>query len=278
MDRRIEALRPVRRVIDDGDMMLYRALPAPGRLSVGPFVFLDHYRHRSTRGIGDKPHPHAGIEVVSYLLEGSVEHRDSAGFHDTLGPGDAQFIRAGRGILHAEQPLGGRHGLQLWTSLPAAQKFVEPTYASFRAADIPRIELPGACVNVIAGRVGDATGPMVLTTPTTFALVRLDAGATAHLAVDDAAELGLYVLEGGLIGPDRSMLGPGTLAPLSAGPSVTLTAADRSPAVVALIGGQPAEGPILFSGPFVMHTQEHLARAKHDYASGKMGRLEGVPF
>jgi redox-sensitive bicupin YhaK (pirin superfamily) len=268
----------VQRVIDDGDMLLYRALPAPGHISVGPFVFLDHYRHRSTRGIGDKPHPHAGIEVVSYLLEGGVEHRDSAGFHDTLGPGDAQFIRAGRGILHAEQPLGGRHGLQLWTSLPAAQKFVEPTYESFRAADIPRIELPGASVKVIAGGVAGVTGPMVLTTPTTFALVRLDPGATAHFAVDDTAELGLYVLEGGLIGPDRSVLGPGALALLSAGSSVTLEATDRSPAVVALIGGQPAERPILFSGPFVMDTQEHLARAKHDYSSGKMGRLDGVPF
>jgi hypothetical protein len=278
MDRRIEAPLPVQRVIDDGDMMLYRALPAPGHVSVGPFVFLDHYRHRSTRGIGDKPHPHAGIEVVSYLLEGGVEHRDSAGFHDTLGAGDAQFIRAGRGILHAEQPLGGRHGLQLWTSLPAAQKFVEPTYESFRAADIPRIELPGASVNVIAGGVSGAMGPMVLTTSTTLALVRLAPGATAHLAVDDTAELGLYVLEGGLIGADRSVLGPGALAPLSAGSSVTLAATGQGPAVVALIGGQPAERPILFSGPFVMDTQEHLARARHDYSSGRMGRLEGVPF
>lgn len=278
MDRRIEAPLPVQRVIDDGDMMLYRALPAPARVSVGPFVFLDHYRHRSTRGIGDKPHPHAGIEVVSYLLEGGVEHRDSAGFRDTLGPGDAQFIRAGRGILHAEQPLGGRHGLQLWTSLPAAQKFVEPTYASYRAATIPRIEAPGIRVDVIAGRVGDVTGPMVLTSPTTFAVAHLDAGATTHLAVDDAAELGLYVVEGALVAPDRSSFGPGMLIPLTGDASVSFTAADRGPAIVALIGGRPAEEPILFSGPFVMDTQEHLARARSDYSSGKMGRLDGVPF
>jgi redox-sensitive bicupin YhaK (pirin superfamily) len=79
MDRKIETLLPARRAIDDGDMLLYRALPAPARISVGPFVFLDHYRHRSARGIGDKPHPHACIEVVRYLLEGGVEHRDSAG-------------------------------------------------------------------------------------------------------------------------------------------------------------------------------------------------------
>jgi redox-sensitive bicupin YhaK (pirin superfamily) len=278
MDRKTEALLPAQRVIDDGDMLLYRALPAPGRISIGPFVFLDHYRHRSKRGIGDKPHPHAGIEVISYLLEGGVEHRDSAGFRDTLGPGDAQFIRAGRGILHAEQPSGGRHGLQLWTSLPAAQKFVEPTYASYRAAAIPRIEAPGVRVDVIAGRVGDVTGPMVLTSPTTFAVVHLEAGATAHLVVDASAELGLYVVEGAVAAPDRSSFGVGVLALLAGGASVGFTAAGQAPAIVALIGGRPAVEPILFSGPFVMDSPEHLARARSDYSAGKMGRLDGVPF
>jgi quercetin 2,3-dioxygenase len=278
MDRKIETLLPAQRVVDDGNMLLYRALPASSRISIGPFVFLDHYRHRSSRDIGDKPHPHAGIEVVSYLLEGGVEHRDSAGFRDQLGPGDAQWIRAGRGILHAEQPTGGRHGLQLWTSLPRAQKFAEPAYASYRAADIPRVQLPGVSVNVIAGRVADAEGPMAMTTPTTFALVRLDPGATAQFTVDDAAELGLYVLDGALMGSDQSSFGQGSLAPLTAGPSISLTAANREPATVAIFGGMPAEKPILFSGPFVMDSAEHLTRAKQDYSSGKMGRLDGVPF
>jgi len=188
-------------------------------------------------------------------------------------------LRAGRGILHAEQPTGGRHGLQLWTSLPPAQKFIEPAYASFRAADIPRVQLPDVSINVVAGRVADAKGPMELTTPTTFAVVHLDAGATAHFNVDDAAELGLYVLDGVLVGPDQSPLGKGTLAPLTAGSSVTLTTAtDRGPTIVAVIGGKPADQPILFSGPFVMDSAEHLTRAKRDYSSGKMGRLDGVPF
>jgi redox-sensitive bicupin YhaK (pirin superfamily) len=277
MDREIDSVLPGQRLIDDGDMLLWRALPAPDRIAVGPFVFVDHYRHRSQRGIGDKPHPHAGIEVLSYLLEGGVEHRDSMGFRDRLGPGDAQWIRAGRGILHAEQPDGGRHGLQLWTSLPVAQKFAEPAYKSYRAADIPVIHSPGVDVRVIAGRVAEAEGPMKMTTPTTFAVVRLDARATTRLAVDPAAELGLYVLEGGLKVPDGSSLGSGTIAVLGAGPSVSLTA-DNVATTVALIGGQPAETPILFSGPFVMDTPERLTQAKRDYSAGKMGRLDGVPF
>src|SRR5580765_1137829 len=256
MDREIASPFPIQQVVDDCDMVLYRALPADDSVSVGPYVFLDHYRHNSRRGIGDKPHPHAGIEVVSYLLEGGVEHRDSVGFRDKLGPGDAQWIRAGRGILHAEQPTGGRHGLQLWTSLPPEQKFIEPAYASFRAADIPHVVLPGATIDVVAGHVAEATGPMVLTTPTTFAVVHLKPGATTRFSVDDAQELGVYVLDGALQGPDAP-IGKGMLAMLMAGSSVTLTAASEGgPTIVAVIGGEPAQQPILFAGPFVMDSPE----------------------
>lgn len=273
MDRRIETRLAAQRVIDDSDMRLFRALPAQERSALGPFVFVDHYRSSSPRGIGDKPHPHAGIEVLSYLLEGGVEHRDSMGFRDRLGPGDAQWIRAGRGILHAEQPQGGRHGLQLWTSLPPSQKLAEPTYKSWRAADIPEIRRDGARVRVIAGTVDGVTGPMTLATPTVFAHLELDAGATLGLAVEEAHELGLYVLDGALA--DGTSVGE--LAVLTTGTSLTLTAAER-PVTVALLGGQPAEGPILFAGPFVMDTPERLVQAREDYFAGRMGRLEGVPF
>jgi redox-sensitive bicupin YhaK (pirin superfamily) len=278
MERKIETTIAAKRLIDDGDMVLYRALPAETRISVGPFVFIDHYRHHTARGIGDKPHPHAGIEVLSYLLEGGMEHRDSMGFRDRLEPGDAQWIRAGRGILHAEQPQGGRHGLQLWTSLPRAQKFAEPAYASYRAAEIPQVHPPGAEVRVIAGRVARVQGPMTLAMPAIFAHVRLSRGTTARLDVREATELALYVLDGTLLASDGQSVATATLAILSGGGEVVLTAANEQPADVAIIGGAPAEGPILFSGPFVMDSQEHLTRAKRDYAAGRMGRLDGVPF
>ena len=276
MNRRIEARLAAQRLVDDGDMLLHRVLPAPGRPSVGPFVFVDHYRSRSARGIGDKPHPHAGIEVLSYLIEGGVEHRDSMGFRDRLGPGDAQWIRAGRGILHAEQPQGGRHGLQLWTSLPPAQKFAEPTYKSWRASDIPEIRRAGGRVRVIAGRMEDVTGPMALATPTVFAHATLEAGATLTLGVEERHELALYVLEGALE-DGASPLVAGALAVLGPGSAVTLATGEQ-PATVAVIGGQPVEGPILFAGPFVMDTPERLMQARQDYLAGRMGRLEGVPF
>jgi len=279
MERTIVRIVPSQRVVDDGDMRLWRALPMPEQESLGPFVFVDHYRHQSRRGIGDTPHPHAGIEVISYMLEGGVEHRDSEGFRDTLGPGDAQWIRAGRGMLHAEQPTGGRHGLQLWTSLPPALKFVDPAYASFRASDIPEIRHPGAVVRVITGTVDGVTGPMETTTPAVFAHVHLDAGRSVTLDVGDAPQLGLYVMDGSLRGADEITLSPGALAVLgTSGTQVRLTASKGHAADVALLGGAPVEGELLFAGPFVMDTPEHAERAKRDFITGKMGRLDGVPF
>ena len=255
-------------------------VPCPERRDhLGPFVFIDHYRHQSRRGIGDRPHPHAGIEVLSYLLEGGVEHRDSMGRTDRLAAGDAQHIRAGRGLLHAEQPQSGRHGLQLWTALPPDQKLVEPAYTSFRAASIPELKSEGALVRVLAGRVNDAEGPMKLATPTIWAVVQLEAGASVTLKVDANAELGLYVLEGWIEDGALSAIGAGSLALLTQGDdSVQITATTEQVATVALLGGAPAQGPILFSGPFVMDTPERLEQAKRDYASGKMGTLDGVPF
>ncbi len=277
MRRHLDTLIAADTVIDYGDMRLFRALPTEARDALGPFVFIDHYRSRTARGIGDQPHPHAGIEVISYLLEGGVEHRDSMGFRDQIGPGDAQWIRAGRGILHAEKPTGPRHGLQLWTSLPPDQKFAEPAYGSWRAADLPQLDLKGATGVVLAGRCSSAEGPMGLATPTTLILVRLEARADVEVALEPVDELGVYVLEGSIRIDGGDKVEAGTLAILSSGMSAQLTT-NEAPAQVAVLGGQRAERPILFGGPFVMDSAERLAQARDDYFAGKMGRLEGVPF
>lgn len=277
MERTISSILLAEVVIDDGDMRLLRALPHAQRIAVGPFVFIDHYRHRSQRGIGDRPHPHAGIEVVSYLLEGGVEHRDSMGFRDRLGPGDAQFIHAGRGMLHAEQPAGGRHGLQLWLSLPPEQKMDEPAYTSIKAADIPCIEGEGSRLHVVAGDVNGTHGPMALSGGAVFARLRLDAGAQATLQVEARPELSLYVLQG-QVDVGGTPLFTGELGLLSGGTQVRIAAQGSEAAEVALLGGLPVQGEVIFSGPFVMDTHERIAQAKRDFACGRMGCLEGVPF
>jgi redox-sensitive bicupin YhaK (pirin superfamily) len=277
MDRIITRVLPAEHVVDDGDMRLLRALPQQQQIAVGPFVFLDHYRHQGRRGIGDRPHPHAGIEVVSYLLEGGVEHRDSMGSHDRLVAGDAQFIRAGRGMIHAEQPLSGRHGLQLWASLPPELKLVEPSYASIRAADIPCVDGVGSRLSVVAGDVNGVHGPMGLSGGAVFARLQLQPDAASTLAVDPSVELGLYVLQGQIeVGEVR--LSAGELGVLGSGAQIRITAPGTETTELALVGGRPVQGEVLFSGPFVMDTPERLAQAKCDFAAGRMGRLEGVPY
>jgi redox-sensitive bicupin YhaK (pirin superfamily) len=277
MDRQITHIVAALDVIDDGDMHLRRALPQPERQSVGPFVFVDHYRHESLRGIGDRPHPHAGIEVISYLINGAVEHHDSFGNVDRLGANDAQYILAGSGMLHAEQPLSGRHGLQLWTSLPPSLNQSAPRYQSLPAAAIPGADDAGRHVRVLAGQVNEWQGPLPLNANGTFAFARVSAGSDLTLGVQAGLELGLYVVSGS-VRVGATALTTGTLGVLSNGTALTIRAAGETAAEVALIGGDAVTYPLLFSGPFVMDTREKLAQAKRDYAEGRMGRLDGVPF
>lgn len=270
IDRSVEELIPPQRIIDDGNMLLYRALPLHGRESVGPFVFVDHYKSETKQGIGDKPHPHAGIEVLSYLLEGGVTHNDSMGFSDQLGPGDAQWIAAGSGMIHAETPAGGRHGLQLWTSLPPDLKLMKPEYRSIRAADIPRVEEEGATLRIIAGAVNGHVGPFKTYSGAVLARVTLAANAHVRLMIDAKEEIGVY----GISGNPRvggHALKPGEMAVLGKGNSVLISATAASEALV--LGGPKIDYPLVFDGPFVMDSQERIADAYRNYHSGAMGRL-----
>ncbi|MDH2273020.1 pirin family protein [Moraxella porci] len=269
--RQLTTIYSANKHIDDGEMLLWRALPLHQRTSLGPFVFIDHYRHEGLRGIGDRPHPHAGIEVFSYLIEGGVAHRDSFGFSDTIKAGDSQYICAGRGIIHAEQPTSPRHGLQLWTSLPPNKKLIEPSYRSLRQAQIPKLNKNGAEIRIIAGVVDGIRSPLQTVSEPVFAYVKLPANTTVTLSID-AEELGVYVTKGELPLGHGELLGSEGLAVFGAGDTVKLSAGD-APVELALLGGAPAEGPILFDGPFVMDTPERLRQAYEDYHSGKMGKL-----
>jgi len=133
-------------------------------------------------------------------------------------------------------------------------------------------------VRVIAGEIDGSQGPIKLVTPTTLAYVDLEPASTVPLMVDKIQELWLHVMEGALVGVNGYSLGPGSLAILTAGDWISITAAPERTVDVALLGSMPVEGPLLFSGPFVMDTPERLAQAKRDFASGNMGTLGGVPF
>ena len=182
----------------------------------------------------------------------------------------------GRGLLHAERPFGPRHGLQMWTTLPPALKQSEPIYRSFPAAAVPEIARDGARIRIVAGTIDGTTGPATFATPTLFVHVSLQPDAAVALDAGLASELGAYVLAGAAdVG--GTILRPGTLGIFGAGETVRLAAAGSAPVELALFGGAPAQGEILFGGPFVMDTPERLAGARADFLSGRMGRLDGVP-
>jgi redox-sensitive bicupin YhaK (pirin superfamily) len=280
--------RSVERVLDSdiapvGTFTVRRALPARERHALGPWVFLDHFGPMRVKpgkdGVG--PHPHAGIETVTYLFSGRQEHRDSAGHVGIVGPGGAQWMTAGRGIIHAEYPRPENdaehvlHGLQLWTSLPRLQKLAEPSYQRIDSAAIPAIDADGVTVRIVAGDHAGLRGPAQVRMPLLLWHVTLEPGARFEAPVPAEFEVGAYIVEGSArIAPDR-VLGAGQLVVWDAsGATIRLENAGETVLHAMVLGGTPAEGPLVFHGPFVMNSVEQVRAADVAYRTGRMGKLD----
>ena len=283
-----QALRGVEHVAQSqiapvGTFTVRRALPFRERHSVGPWVFLDHFGPFRVKpgedGVG--AHPHAGIETVTYILSGRQEHRDSAGHTGIVAAGGAQWMTAGRGIVHAERPMPETeeqftlHGIQLWTSLPRALKLMEPRYQRIEASAIPEVASNGIRTRVIAGELGETRGPASTLMPTFLWHVRLDPGAVFEAPITAGHEAGVYVIggEGRVGGGTRVTIGE--LAVL-AGTEGALRIENDGPSEldVMVLGGAPAEGPLVFHGPFVMNSVDQVRAAEIAYRTGRMGILE----
>jgi quercetin 2,3-dioxygenase len=288
LEVRSAAARAIERVIDAeeapvGTFTVRRALPARERHAVGPWVFLDHFGPFAVTpgrdGVG--PHPHAGIETVTYLLGGRNEHRDSAGNTGVVGALGAQWMTAGRGVIHAERPRveeeGDRelHGIQLWTSLPRALKSMAPRYQRLDARAIPERVLGGARVRIIAGELDGERGPAETLMPTFLWHVRLAPGAQFAAAVDATHEAAAYVISGAArFGAGQPQAAQGQLAVWSLEEGGLFIAnAGSAPLEVMVLGGAPAEGPLVFHGPFVMNSVEQVRAAEIAYRTGRMGAL-----
>ena len=280
--------RAVERVLSSeiapvGTFTVRRALPARDRHAVGPWVFLDHFGpFRAAPGKdGVGAHPHAGIETVTYLLSGRNEHRDSAGHTGIVSAGGAQWMTAGRGIVHAERPLAENdaertmHGVQLWTSLPRLLKTMEPRYQRIAADAIPTASAAGCDVRVIAGAFGAVRGPAEVLMPTFLWHATIAPGATLDAEVPGGEEAGAYVIAGEALLEDGARAKAGELAVWegTAG-AVRLTNPGRAPLEAMVLGGAPAEGPLVFHGPFVMTSVDQVRAAEIAYRTGRMGFLE----
>ncbi len=269
-----------------GTFSVRRALPDSKRQSVGPWVFLDHFGPFRVKpgedGVG--PHPHAGIETVTYLLSGRNEHLDSAGHRGIVGPGGAQWMTSGRGIVHAEYPRPEneaemmQHGIQLWTTLPRAHKNMAPRYQRIDRDAIPAVSIHGATVSVIAGQFGTAHGPAEVLIPTMLWHVRVDAQAEFTTSVAAGFEVAAYVIDGvGAFSVNAQRVTTGSLVVYeNSDGDISFRNTGASPLEVMLLGGTPAEGPLLFHGPFVMNSHEQIRAAEKAYLSGAMGSIPGM--
>lgn len=252
---------------------------------LSPFLLLDYaapYEFppgEARRGVG--AHPHRGFETVTIVYQGELEHRDSSGGGGLIGPGDVQWMTAGRGIVHEEfhapafvRRGGTLHMAQLWVNLRAADKMAPPAYQTLLAKDIPVVALPkdAGRVRVVAGAFGDRRGPARTFSPMHVWDVEVEAGAAVELPVADGHTTAFLVTAGRVEVDGREAI-EGCLAVFARqGQAITFRASERSR--VLLLAGEPIDEPMVGHGPFVMNTFDQIRQAFDDYQRGRMGGLD----
>lgn len=220
-------------------------------------------------------HPHRGIETVTLVLEGAVEHFDSAGHTGMIYAGDAQWMTAGRGVIHVENPPVGTsvHALQLWVNLPASEKMTAPRYQDLRGPELPVRREPGVEIRVLSGSSGGVISPTLNHVPVDAIDARVDDGATFEHDLEAGANAFILVLEGtALVGSQERTVAADELAWLSRSdeaPSVVTIKASGGATRLLLFAGMPLREPVAFGGPFVMNTQEQIEEAFADYRAGR---------
>ncbi|MFC3499599.1 pirin family protein [Micromonospora krabiensis] len=252
---------------------------APGRDAwTDPFLLMGE---ELVNQPGFEWHPHRGLETVTLILDGALEHGDSLGNAGVLGPGDVQWMTAGRGIIHREVAARSEraHILQLWVNLPASQKFVPTRYQDLRAGEHAMHTEPGVLVQLISGESGSACGPAVNHWPILGMLITLDPRTAYPQVLDGDQRAFAYVVSGRLTIAGRTVHAGQTAwsDPVSRqGDPTTLTLAtgdgDEQTRVM-LFAGRPIGESVYASGPFVMNNRAEIEQAYRDFHSGKFGRI-----
>jgi len=261
---------------DGAGVNLNRAIGGRVLNVLDPFLLLDEFQSDNPDDYiaGFPDHPHRGFETVTYMVHGAMEHRDSVGNRGRLGPGAAQWMTAGRGIIHSEMPKQERGlmwGYQLWVNLPAKNKMRSPRYQDIAPERIPEFDHQGARVRVVAGSVAGRQGPVDgIDVEPVFVDVALTKNARFHQALPAEHAAFAYGIEGAVRrGPSQQEVSQGQLAVLSAGELFTASC-DAERGRMLLIAGRPLQEPVARSGPFVMNTDAEIRQAWQDYRSGRL--------
>jgi quercetin 2,3-dioxygenase len=284
--RAIQRIVKSRAVVEGAGVHLHRAIGFDAPERYDPFLLLDDFRSdRPDDYVRGFPwHPHRGMETITYVLRGEVEHRDSMGNRGVIAAGDLQWMSAGSGIIHQEMPKGeasgAMYGFQLWANLPAANKMSEPRYRGIAAAEIPQLtDSGGAIVKIVAGVVDGVTGPVrdVATRPE-YLDVTLPAGRTFTHATPPGHTVFAYVFEGKgrFDAASRESIPNRTLVHYADGDSVSVTAADDEHVRFLLVSGKPIGEPIAWEGPIVMNTQAELATAFEELEKNTFVKSKGA--
>lgn len=279
--RSLERTIPSIPASDGAGVQLRRSLGQTQQARLDPFLLLDAFSSANPDDYvaGFPPHPHRGFETVTYMLDGHMRHEDNLGHRGELRAGGAQWMTAGRGIIHSEMPQqteGRMRGFQLWINLPAREKMVPAAYRDIQADEIPQVPLAdGGWVKVVAGRLvqdGTATnGPIGgRTTEPVFFDIALAAGGRFACPVPSAHTAFVYPYEGRvMVGAETASrpLATETVGVLGPGDTVEVAAVE-GPARVLLVAGRPLGEPVVQYGPFVMNSREEIEQAIADYRDG----------
>lgn len=268
-----------------GNETVNRPLPTRALNQVGPFILLDHFGPKDF-AVGKKmdvpPHPHAGIETVTYFLKGEGYHKDSLGSAQVIRPLELNWMTTGKGIVHLERmnppegESGKLEGFQIWVNLPQAQKWISPSFKHFSRTQLPEIELADEQVwlKILAGEVNGEKSAATFHSPLFLYHLKMRAGASFLLSVPQEQEAGIYGITGSAQA-DGLTFGAKQLALFEElGTEINITAKDDFEAIV--LGGKPLNEPISSYGPFVMNNLKEVQKVIQDYEMGKMGSLEAL--
>ena len=268
---------PVRRPFPTADLAMY-----------DPFLLLDEMGpidYKPGEAVGAPDHPHRGFETVTYMLNGSFQHKDSTGNSGVLSPGGVQWMTAGSGVVHSEMPsqhvmqYGGRlHGFQLWVNLPAAEKMVPPRYQEFPSEDVPTAtNEAGVWVRIIAGEAFGVGAIIDTHTPILFLHFVLQPGASHVQRMPSEYNAFAYIIEGrGQFGIEelKEAVEGHLVAFDQDGGQVRSSNTGTSPLSFLLLAGLPINEQLARYGPFVMNTNDEIYKALEDYHSGRMGVID----
>jgi len=271
----VSALLRAQPSIDGAGVRLGRVFGFSQAPSVDPFLLLDHFGSDNPNDYmnGFPWHPHRGIETVTYMINGEVEHGDSLGNSGVIRSGDIQWMTAGSGIVHQEMPLrcaGLMQGFQLWVNLPADRKMMDPRYRDITSDIVPVVETEQAVIKVIAGTYENVTGPVGdLVVDVEYLDVTLKPDSVFTPAIKNGYRSFAYLFEGkaGICDlPSTAESGSGAVFAINPG-AIKITTG-KSRARFLLVSGKPIEEPVSWCGPIVMNTEEECNLAFNEYEEG----------